>query len=522
VVIGAGHNGLVAATMLADVGWDVLVLEAADSPGGAIRTAEVAAPGYASDLASAFYPLAAASPVLRRLGLEDHGLRWVHAPQVLAHVLPDDRAAVLSRDPDRTAASVDAFAPGDGKSWLLEAERAAELLPPLVDALFQPFPPVRGAARLAAVLGIADGLRFARFAVQPVRRFVAERFAGEGARLLFAGNALHTDLGPESAGGAIFGWLLAMLGQHVGFPVPQGGAGRLIDALVGRLRAAGGQLECGRRVERVVVARGRAIGVRCADGTAVRARRAVLAEVPAPHLYRELVGEGLLPSRLGADLDRFQWDDATMKVDWAVSGRVPWSAEGVGDAGTVHLGVDLDGLTRYAADLACGRLPEHPFLLVGQMTTADPLRSPAGTESLWAYTHVPRGTDPAAVPTQVGRMEAVLERHAPGFRDLVVGRYVQGPADLQRADPALDQGSLNMGTAALHQELIFRPVPGLGRADTPIDRLYLAGASAHPGGGVHGGPGANAARAALLRDRRLTGSAYGAAVRVAHRRIYAP
>ena len=519
IIIGAGHNGLVAANQLADAGWTVLVLEATDLPGGAVRSAEAVASGFRSDLCSAFYPLGVASPVLRELRLDNYGLHWRHAPLVLAHVLPDDRCVALSRDVDETAESVEAFAAGDGEVWRAEAADWQRVRDDLLAAVLRPFPPVRAAARLLRRLGSADLLRFARFALLSARRYSEERFAGEGARLLIAGNAMHTDLTPESSGGAMFGWLLAMLGQDVGFPVPEGGAQRITDALVSRLRGRGGEVVCGVSVREVVIREGRALGVRTAAGEALRARRAVLADVPAPALYLDLVGPAHLPARLVADLHRFQWDDATVKVDWALSGRIPWIAEPARRAGTVHLSLDLDGLTGYAASLVTGRLPKEPFLLLGQMTTADPSRSPAGTESVWAYTHVPRGlrwTDDLAQRV-ADRMAAVVERHAPGFTDLALGRYVQAPPDLERKNPSLAGGAINAGSAGIHQQLFLRPTPGLGRADTPVDRLFLASASAHPGGGVHGACGANAARAALARDRTGTGSVYAAGVRLAGR-----
>lgn len=202
VVIGAGPNGLVAANLLADAGWDVLVLEAASEPGGAVRTVDSSVPGFRDDLFSAFYPLALASPVLRDLGLSRYGLRWRQAPAVLAHVLPDDRAAVLSRDLDATTASVEEFAAGDGDAWRAEFARWSAVREDLLAAIFTPFPPVRAGLRLLGRLGLGDSVRFARLAASNVRTFASERFAGEGARLLLAGNALHTDLGPGHAGRA--------------------------------------------------------------------------------------------------------------------------------------------------------------------------------------------------------------------------------------------------------------------------------------------------------------------------------
>jgi phytoene dehydrogenase-like protein len=516
VVVGAGVNGLVGANLLADAGWEVVVLEAGDAPGGAVRSGDFdGVGGFGRDLCSAFYPLGVASPVLGGLGLERYGLRWRHAPEVLAHVLPDGRSVLLSRDVERTAESVGGFAAVDGAAWRAELALWQRVRDELLDVIMRPFPPGRAGVRLWRELGTAELIRLGRALLLPARRFGEERFAGVGARVLLAGNAMHTDLGPDRAGGALFGWMLSMLGQDVGFPVPEGGAGRITDALVARLAERGGRVECGRRVSRVLVAGGCAVGVRDADGTAVRARRAVLADVPAPVLYRDLVGAEHLPARLLADLERFQWDEATIKVDWALSGPVPWTAPEARLAGTVHLGGDVDGMAGASNDLACGRVPTDPFLLIGQMTTADPSRSPAGTESLWAYTHVPRGQRWPAdrVRRAADRIELAIERHAPGFRDRIIGRSVAGPADLEAHNPNLVEGAINAGTAALHQQLVFRPVPGLARADTPVDRLYLAGASAHPGGGVHGAPGANAARAALARNG-VAGGLYRRAVGV--------
>ncbi|MBZ6084376.1 NAD(P)/FAD-dependent oxidoreductase [Streptomyces olivaceus] len=514
VVIGAGPNGLVAANLLADAGWSVTVLEEQPEPGGAVRHDSEVAPGFVNDLFSSFYPLAAASPVLRGLDLEDHGLRWSHAPHVLAHPLSDGTCAVLDRDVAATAASLEAFAPGDGAAWerlhgVWDRYRAD-----IVDALFTPFPPVRAGARLALRLRGGGGLRLARTLVLPVRRMGEEEFRGEGGRLLLAGNALHADLAPEAAGSGGFGWLMSMLGQTYGFPVPVGGAGALTEALVRRLRARGGVVSCGRRVERVLVRERRAAGVRTADGETVTARRAVLADVSVPALYGGLVAPADLPDQVLTDVRRFQWDFATFKVDWALDGPVPWRCEPAAGAGTVHLADGLDELTRFAAQIAMRQVPDRPFSLFGQMTTSDPSRSPRGTESAWAYTHVPHHVradageegitgswDSRERELMADRVERHVERFAPGFRALVRARRVLAPPTLQAMDANLEGGAINGGTTAMHQQLVFRPVPGTGRPETPVAGLFLASSGAHPGGGVHGAPGANAARAALRRDR---------------------
>jgi len=517
VVIGAGPNGLVAANLLVDAGWSVDVLEAQDEPGGAVRSDREVHPDYVNDLGSSFYPLAAASPVLARLDLHDEGLRWSHAPRVLAHPLTDGRCAVLDRDRAKTAAGLDSFAYGDGAAWQNLCTVWERVGPDLLGALFTPFPPVRCAARLAARLRGAGGLRLARTLLLPVRRLGEEEFRGEGGRLLLAGNALHADLAPESAGSGGFGWLMTMLGQTYGFPVPVGGAGALTAALVRRLERLGGTLRCGSRVVEIVVRGGRAVAVRTADGGGVAADRAVLADVSVPALYGELVDECHLPAHFGQDVRRFQWDFATFKVDWALERPVPWAAEAASSAGTVHLADGVEALTRFAAQLAAGDIPDRPFALFGQMTTADPSRSPAGTESAWAYTHVPqevRGDAGADGLTGVWdrreqdamaeRLERQVERFAPGFCRCIRARRILAPPTLQALDANLHQGAINGGTTALHQQLVFRPVPGTGRPETPVKGLYLASAGAHPGGGVHGAPGANAARAALRRSASPT------------------
>lgn len=510
VVIGAGHNGLVAANMLADAGWDVEVLEAQPEPGGAVRSDRGVHPDYVSDVCSAFYPLGVASPAMRALDLQRYGVRWRHAPAVLAHPLPDGRCAVLERDRDATAANLDALGAGDGAAWLRLCGLWDEIGEEVLRALFTPFPPVRAALPLAAAVRRAGGLRVARSLLAPARTLGEQEFAGPGGRLLLAGSALHTDLFPESAAGSLFGWLLTMIGQRYGWPVPEGGAGELTAALVRRLESRGGRVRCGTPVTSVVVRNGRALGVRTASGEPVRAARAVLADVSAPALYGGLVGWPDLPASLRADMRRFGWDQATFKVDWALSGPIPWSSPGAGRAGTVHLSPGMDALTGHSAHLATGRVPSEPFTLLGQMTAADPARSPAGTESVWAYTHVPHRVRADAGPDGItgtwdereqaamaGRVENMVERLAPGFRARITGRRVIAPPAFQAHDANLVNGALNGGTSLIHQQLVFRPVPGLGRAETPVAGLYLASASAHPGGGVHGACGANAARAAL-------------------------
>jgi phytoene dehydrogenase-like protein len=509
-VIGAGPNGLVAANVLADAGWSVTVFEANEHAGGAVKTEQLTAPGFANDVFSAFYPLTVASPVIARLELERFGLQWTHAPAVLAHPRRDGPTAVLSRDIDVTAASLALAAPGDDQRYRDVIEGWQQIAPGFMRALLDPFPPVRAAVQLLGAGGIHGSLDLARTALLPLRRFLDERFAGESANLLFAGNALHADLTPDTSGSALFGLMLVGLGQQFGFPVPVGGAGRIADALARRAAAGGVEIRLATRVERVEIDDGRAVGVRLAGGELVRAKT-VLADCDAQVLMMEMVGARHLPDRVLQRMTKFQRAAGTVKVDWALASPVPWSDPVVGTAGTVHVADSVDELTLTSAQLAMNQIPADPFLLVGQMTTADPTRSPPGTESMWAYTHVPQ--DPVADAGGDGltgrwdageaavftdRIEARIEALAPGFRSRIIARHVMTPPDLEARDRNLVGGDIGGGTAQLHQQLVFRPITGAARPETSIRDLYLASASAHPGGAVHGACGNNAARAALL------------------------
>jgi phytoene dehydrogenase-like protein len=256
---------------------------------------------------------------------------------------------------------------------------------------------------------------------------------------------------------------------------------------------------CGQEVVRID---GAARTVHTAAGLTVRARHAILAATSAPALYEQLLDPAEVPGRIRRDLAHFEWDPSTIKVDWALDGPVPWSAPVAAQAGTVHIADDLDHLTAWSAEIQRGRIPQRPFLVAGQYAAMDPTRMPPGKEIAYAYTHLPQGSwTPEVTADVVAGMEAEIERRAPGFGKLVRARHVLTPADLQARDANLVGGALNGGTAQLHQQLVFRPVPGNGRPQTPIAGVYLASAAAHPGGGVHGAGGANAARAALADAR---------------------
>lgn len=513
VVVGAGPNGLVAANHLVDAGWSVLALEAQPEVGGAVHSAEDVHPGFVHDTFSSFYPLGAASPAILQLDLERHGLRWRHAPAVLGHPTPDGEWALLHRDRDITARGLEERHAGDGESWLGLCCDWDRIGSPLIDGMLSPFPPVRAGGRLLLALPKVGGMEFVKTLLTPAADLMSARFGGEAPRLLLAGNAGHADIPLDAPGSGLMGLLMSMLGQTVGFPVPEGGAGELARALARRFTSAGGEIRTDCEVAAIDVERGRATGVRTRAGERFAATRAVVADVVAPHLYGGLVAEEDLPRRTVRRMKSFRMGPSTVKVDWALDSPVPWASPPAYAPGTIHVGDSVGEIQESLGQVAAGVIPSRPFLLAGQMTTADPTRSPAGTESMWAYTHVPQQTrrddgetvrgvwDDADCQRFADRMQDRIEALAPGFSSRILARRVLGPRELESRNANLLGGALDGGTASLDQQLVLRPVPGLGRAETPIAGLFLGSSSAHPGGGVHGAPGRNAARAALAHSR---------------------
>ena len=496
VVVGAGPNGLAAAITLAEAGRDVLVLEASDRPGGAVRTEELTLPGFRHDVFSAVYPAAVASPVFARMGLERHGLRWVHPEACYAHPFDDGGAAALFRDPQRTAATLDALHPGDGAAWLAFAGPWLRRFGAVRRTMLSGFPPVRGPAELVARGGVGTGLELARLLLMPAHALGHELFGDGRPRAWLYGAAMHGDVPPHGAGSAIAATYLALLGHAVGWPSPEGGAERLAEALVARLRELGGDVRCGARVTRVAVERGRVTGVATADGDRVGASLVVADTSPGALLA--LAGDAL-GGAYAAALRRFRPGPSTLKVDWALDGPIPWTAPEARVAGTVHVGGGEDEVLEATSTFV--GLPERPFLLLGQQSLHDPSRAPAGKHTAWAYTHGPQRADWAAeADRHVERVEAQVERFAPGFRDRILARHVLGPGGLEDRDQNLTGGDVGGGSYALDQT-VFRPLPSLAPYRTPVRGLFLGSASTFPGGAVHGVPGHAAARLALTEAR---------------------
>ena len=462
VVVGSGPNGLAAAITLALAGRSVRVLEGAATIGGGTRTEELTLPGYLHDVCSGIHPLAVASPFLRSLPLAGHGLLLLHPELPLAHPLDGGRAVALHRSLDLTSRGLGA----DGAAYRrLMAPLVASWQPLLADVLGPPRLP-----RHPLLTG-----RFALDAVRPVDRLARARFRGEAARALLAGCGAHSMLPLSAAGSSAFALGLGLLGHAAGWPVAAGGSRAITDAMASLLRSLGGEIETGRPVASLADA-----------GPA----RAVLLDV-GPGALAAIAGDRL-PARYRRALARFRHGPGAFKIDYALSEPVPWAAEEARRAGTVHVGGTLSEIAAAEAEVAAGRHPDRPFVLVGQQSLADPGRAPAGRHTLWAYCHVPSGSD----RDMTAAVEGQIDRFAPGFRDVVLARRATGPAALEARNPNMVGGDINGGAADLVQ-MLARPMARRVPYATPDERLFLCSASTPPGGGVHGMCGWHAARAAL-------------------------
>jgi len=497
VVVGAGPNGLAAAITLARRGRSVLVLETAATAGGAVKTEELTLPGFRHDVFSSVYPAAVASPVFGDMPLERHGLRWVHPPVAMAHPMPEGRAVALYPDLDRTAANLDELAPGDGRAWRGLVGPYVEHFDAVRRTMMAGFPPVEGPLRVLGAFGLGGALEFARLVLLPAQALAAELPFGEHATAWLYGSAMHGDVAVDAAGSAVAAVYLNLLGHVVGWPSPEGGAAALTDALVGYLAELGGQVRTGARVDRVVTARGRVAGVALDGGDCIRANVAVCDVTP--HTLLRLAGDALHPA-YRARLARYRYGPHTLKVDWALTGPVPWTAPEAREAGTVHVGGPARELARAAVQVRFGEVPDRPFSLFGQQSLADPTRAPVGRHTAWAYTRVPHGVDWGRESDRhVARVEAQVERFAPGFCDRILARHVLTPPAIEARNAGLPGGDVGTGSYALDQ-LVFRPVPGLSPYRTPVAGLYIGSAAAFPGGAVHGIPGRAAARVALAES----------------------
>lgn len=461
VVVGAGPNGLAAAITLAQSGRSVLVIESQQSIGGGTRTLELTLPGFRHDICSAIHPLGIGSPFFQALQLETYDLRWLHPAIALAHPFDDGSAAVLDRSLVRTAASLKR----DGRAWMRLMAPLVAAWERLVPALLEPLPLTSDLPNLA---------RFGLSALQPATLLARSRFQSEEARGFFAGLAAHALLPLETPATSAFGVMLAMLGHAVGWPFPQGGTQAIPDAMARVLQSLGGEIKTGWHVESLAE---------------LPPARVVMLDI-TPRQLLQLCGDRLPPG-YRRKLEGYRYGPGVFKIDYALSEAVPWRAPECRQAGTVHLGGTLAEIA--ASERAVTRkAPERPFVLVAQQSLYDPTRAPKGKQTLWAYCHVPNGSN----IDMTARIETQIERFAPGFGDTILARHVHSPADLEAYNANYIGGDINGGKQDLRQ-LWTRPVLRIPPYRTPIPGVYLCSSSTPPGGGVHGMCGYHAARWAI-------------------------
>jgi phytoene dehydrogenase-like protein len=492
IVIGSGPNGLTAAATLARHGWSVLVLEAQSRPGGAAYSQESTLPGFLHDVGAAFFPFANDSPAFQFLDLVGAGLEWRNAPRESCHPAPDGSCVTISRDVRWTEASFGV----DGPAWRRIAEWGQAMGGRLAAALLAPLLDFGQALRLGPI----NLLRLSLAGVSSTAGFARRHFQTEAARRVIPGLALHVDLGPDDWAGTGLGLALALGAAGPGYRIPIGGARSITRALLKRLEEAGGSVRLETRVEEIVIRERRAVAVRTNHGEEIPCRRAVLADVGAPALYLRLLPARHVPGWVRRSLRRFRYGWGTFKMDWALAGPVPWSAADARQSAVVHAGDSLADLREFTRLVRRGRLPGNPYLVIGQQSLVDTSRAPADCHTLWAYSRVPSMPEGGWQPHRelfADRIEERIEGLAPGFRRLILARAIQTPADLEAMNENLVGGDLGGGSAQLTQQLFFRPVFPYFRYGTPVRGVYLASASAHPGAGVHGACGFNAANAAL-------------------------
>jgi phytoene dehydrogenase-like protein len=464
IVVGSGPNGLAAAIVLARAGRTVLVREAASTPGGGVRSEALTLPGFVHDVCSAVHPLGAASPLFRRLPLAAHGLQWVQPNTPLAHPFDDGTGALLERSTQMTGATLGP----DAASWRRLMDPFVARWQALYSDVLGPLRPPRNPLLLA---------RFGMLALLPTTVLARLAFRGTQAPALFGGIAGHATLPLNRPPSAAFGFILGIAGHAVGWPFPQGGSGKLAEALVSYLRSLGGEIQTDALVESV---------------DDLPPSRAVLLDL-TPRQILKVAGQYLSPA-YRRELERFQYGLGTFKVDWALDGPIPWRAKEIARAGTVHLGGTLEEIDAGRRQEWQGRPADRPLVLLAQPSLFDPSRAPEGKHTAWGYAHLPNGS----TVDLADRIEAQVERFAPGFRDRIIARHAMGPLQFEQHNPNLVGGDLSGGEATLKQ-LFFRPALRPVPYATPAPHIFICSASTPPGGGVHGMCGYHAARTALRR-----------------------
>jgi phytoene dehydrogenase-like protein len=512
VIVGSGHNGLIAGAYLARAGWHTVVLERAPQIGGAVRSAEVTRPGFVHDLFATNLNLFLGSPVHQELGgeLERHGLSYAGSAAPFANLFADGHSLRVWADHERTVAELERHDPLDAAGWRRLRARYERLAPALF-AGYAAVMPSWDTAKALRALGPAALVDLTRLLVSSTGRLAGEYLHSSEAQALLACWGLHLDFGPDVRGGAMFPFLEAFTDETVGMSVARGGASRLPEALRGLIEEAGGEVRCDADVARVLVAEGRATGVELASGERIAARRAVIANLTPKVLYGRLLAHARLPRRVRAGARRYRYGPATMMVHLALSDVAPWAGgDDLGQFAYLHIAPLPEDLREAYGAAVGGLLPREPLLVVGQTSAVDPSRAPDGAHVLWVQVRTvpaairgdaagelaPGSWDELAQPF-ADRVVAKLERYAPGLTERVIGRRVLSPADLERENPNLVGGDSLAGSMHMRQNFMLRPFPGLAPYGTGVQGLHLVGAGTWPGAGVNGLSGYHVARRLL-------------------------
>jgi phytoene dehydrogenase-like protein len=467
VVIGSGPNGLAAAITLARSGHSVLLIEGRDKVGGGIRTAEITLPGFLHDICATIHS-SEASSFFRSVPLFDHGLEWVHPPAPLAHPLDDGTAIVLERSVDETSRYV-----GE------DAAAYRKLLGPFVSNWEKLLYEILGPLRLPPHSPILLA-RFGLYGFRSGKGLAESMFEGKRARALFAGLAAHSIQPLESPLTAAFGLVLGIFAHITGWPVARGGSQKIAEAMASYFLSQGGEIMTDRWVRSI---------------RELPKARVYLFDTTPTQLV-EIAGDHL-PSGYRRQLERYRYGPGVFKVDYALDGPVPWRAAECRRSATVHIGGTLEEIAISERTVWEGKPPEKPFVLAAQQTLFDPTRAPDGKHTFWAYCHVPAGS----TFDMTERIEAQIERFAPGFRDCILARNVMAPGDLEKYNPNYVGGDINAGVQDLGQ-LFTRPTFRPDPYTTPNRSIYICSSSTPPGGGVHGMSGYYAARSAMRKVLR--------------------
>lgn len=508
VIIGAGHNGLAAGVVLARAGWKVVVLERNAEPGGAVRTGEATLPGFRHDLYATGVDAFVSSAFYREFGGEllARGFSAVRAERGVGSVFPGGGFLGVSIDERETLDGIRSLSSRDCESWLALQEEFWAIAPYFLRILGRPMPSVGTARALVQAhfrLHGAGVEQIARLALQSSRDVTQTTFERPELHALFGAWGMHLDFPPEMPGGAFFTLLKTFGAARSGTTLSAGGAQNLIGAMVLLLESLGGQVVTGADVKRVLLRGGRAIGVETGDGRRWGARRAVIANVTPQALVTQLLDGSDLAARDRASAAGYRFGPGTMMVHLALDAPVPWaSGKDVAAYSYVHVGPFIEDMSLAYHQATAGLIPERPTLVVGQPTAIDPSRAPEGKHILWVEVRVVPSTILADAAAEISatdwdeakefvadRVLALLDEHAPGLRSLVIGRHVISPLDLERANPNLVGGDTSGGSHHPMQNFFLRPLPGWGRYRTPVDRLYICGASTWPGAGLGAGPG---------------------------------